>query len=71
MALALYEELTRRISAISDKAYLFFDKIKEVRDWEKCINSARVDFDCAIYGRSFWKIIFKIFLKSIKVFFIR
>lgn len=49
MALALYEELERRISAISGKAYLFFDEIQEVEDWGKCINSARVDFDCDIH----------------------
>lgn len=45
----LYEELARRISGISGKSYLFFDEIQEVADWEKCINSARVDFDCDIY----------------------
>ena len=42
---ALYEELTNRISTVRGKAYLFFDEIQEVRDWEKCVNSARVDFD--------------------------
>ncbi len=31
------------------KIYLFFDEIKEVEGWEKCINSCRVDFDCDIY----------------------
>ena len=31
------------------KIYLFFDEIQEVADWEKCINSCRVDFDCDIY----------------------
>lgn len=46
---ALYEELTQRISRISGKAYLFFDEIQEVTNWERCINSARVDFDCDIY----------------------
>lgn len=46
---ALYEELTKRISAVSGKSYLFFDEIQEVTDWEKCINSARVDFNCDIY----------------------
>ncbi|MCR5336889.1 MAG: ATP-binding protein [Synergistes sp.] len=45
----LYEELTKRISRISGKSYLFFDEIQEVEEWEKCINSARVDFDCDIY----------------------
>ena len=46
---ALYEELTKRISGICGKSYLFFDEIQEVDEWEKCINSARVDFDCDIY----------------------
>ena len=46
---ALYKELTSRIAQIAGKAYLFFDEIQEVTDWEKCINSARVDFDCDIY----------------------
>lgn len=46
---ALYEELTNRVSGISGKSYLFFDEIQEVDEWEKCINSARVDFDCDIY----------------------
>lgn len=46
---ALYEELSQRLESISGKAYLFFDEIQEVQDWEKCINSARVDFDCDIY----------------------
>lgn len=48
-AFALYEELLKRISTISGKAYLFFDEIQEVKDWERCVNSARVDFDCDIY----------------------
>ena len=46
---ALYDELTVRISSIQGKSYLFFDEIQEVEDWERCINSARVDFDCDIY----------------------
>lgn len=46
---ALYAELNKRISEIAGKAYLFFDEIQEVTDWEKCINSARVDYDCDIY----------------------
>ena len=48
-ASALYMELTKRISAISGKSYLFFDEIQEVTNWEKCVNSARVDFNCDIY----------------------
>ena len=31
------------------KIYLFFDEIQEVKDWERAINSFRVDLDCDIY----------------------
>lgn len=48
-ASALYNEITKRISEIEGKAYLFFDEIQEVDGWEKCVNSCRVDFDCDIY----------------------
>lgn len=48
-ASALYQELTQRIAEVKGKSYLFFDEIQEVVDWEKCINSVRVDFDCDIY----------------------
>lgn len=46
---ALHQELTERISNSSGKVYLFFDEIQEVENWEKCINSCRIDFDCDIY----------------------
>ncbi len=46
---ALHQEISRRIAAITGKAYLFFDEIQEVNGWEKCINSFRVEFDCDIY----------------------
>lgn len=46
---SLYDEISKRISKIKGKAYLFFDEIQEVKDWEKCLNSFRVDFDCDIY----------------------
>ena len=46
---ALHREVTERISTIEGKAYLFFDEIQEVLEWEKCINSLRVEFDCDIY----------------------
>lgn len=48
-AKALHEEITRKVSDISGKFYLFFDEIQEVEDWEKCINSLRVSLDCDIY----------------------
>ena len=47
--ISLYKEITKRISKIKGKVYLFFDEIQEVKNWEKCINSFRVDFDCDIY----------------------
>ena len=46
---ALFDEISRRIAEIGRKAYLFFDEIQEVSDWEKCVNSLRVNFDCDIY----------------------
>ncbi|MCL2499029.1 MAG: ATP-binding protein [Defluviitaleaceae bacterium] len=46
---ALHKEVTQRISNIKGKAYLFFDEIQEVLEWEKCVNSFRVEFDCDIY----------------------
>jgi len=46
---ALHEEVKQLVSVISGKAYLFFDEIQEVSDWEKCVNSLRVEFDCDIY----------------------
>lgn len=46
---ALYKELTKRIKTITGKAFCFFDEIQEVENWERCINSLRVDFDCDIY----------------------
>lgn len=48
-ATALHDEVIRRASEISGKVYLFFDEIQEVTDWEKCINSLRVEMDCDIY----------------------
>lgn len=48
-AKALHDEITRRAAEIDGKAYLFFDEIQEVKDWEKCINSFRVTIDCDIY----------------------
>lgn len=48
-ASSLHDEVIRRASEISGKVYLFFDEIQEVTDWEKCINSLRVEMDCDIY----------------------
>lgn len=46
---ALHDEILNRASQIEGKAYLFFDEIQEVADWEKCVNSFRVEMDCDIY----------------------
>lgn len=47
------EELTRQIHLLTDnvegKKYLLFDEIQHVNDWERSINSFRVDMDCDIY----------------------
>ncbi|MBQ4418053.1 MAG: ATP-binding protein [Synergistaceae bacterium] len=46
---ALHDEIVERASNINGKIFMFFDEIQEVQDWEKCINSLRVEFDCDIY----------------------
>jgi len=46
---ALHKEVTQKTMTIKNKVYLFFDEIQEVKDWEKCVNSFRVEFDCDIY----------------------
>lgn len=48
-AQSLHDEILRRTSKIHSKVYLFFDEIQEVENWEKCINSFRVELDCDIY----------------------
>lgn len=50
-AASLHKEIQERISSAKEDGtfYLFFDEIQEVAQWEKCINSFRVDFDCDIY----------------------
>lgn len=45
----LHAEVMRRVKNITGKAYLFLDEIQEVENWEKCINSLRLDIDCDIY----------------------
>ena len=48
-AQALHEEVLKRAAAIAGKVYLFFDEIQEVAQWEKAINSFRIELDCDIY----------------------
>jgi predicted AAA+ superfamily ATPase len=48
-----YKELNDVIHSmvygIEGKIYLFFDEIQEVENWEKSVNSFRVDYNCDIY----------------------
>lgn len=46
---ALYREIIQQTTEINGKVYLFFDEIQEVVNWERCINSFRVELDCDIY----------------------
>lgn len=46
---ALHQEIMDHASKLEGKAYLFFDEIQEVEEWERCINSFRVEIDCDIY----------------------
>ena len=50
----LHEYILKKASEIKKKCYIFLDEIQEVKDWENCINSLRVneeyDFDIYITG---------------------
>ena len=50
----LHEYILKKASEIKKKCYIFLDEIQEVKDWEKFINSLRVneeyDFDIYITG---------------------
>lgn len=50
----LHKYILKRASKIKKKCYIFLDEIQEVKDWEKCINSLRVNeeysFDIYITG---------------------
>ena len=50
----LHGYILKKASEIKKKCYIFLDEIQEVKDWEKCINSLRVneeyDFDIYITG---------------------
>ena len=46
---ALHKEVAERVLSTTGKVFMFFDEIQEVKDWEKCINSLRVEYDCDIY----------------------
>ena len=46
---ALHSEVMTVFENKSGKKYLFFDEIQEVENWEKAVNSFRVEIDCDIY----------------------
>lgn len=48
-ALAFHDEIETRMQSKEGKVYFFFDEIQEVEEWEKCINSFRLEYDCDIY----------------------
>jgi len=48
-AVALHDYLENKIDGIDGRAYIFLDEIQEVKDWEKCVNSLRVNSDADIY----------------------
>ncbi|WP_066925273.1 ATP-binding protein [Murdochiella massiliensis] len=48
-AQALHDVIQYRVKNLQKKAYLFFDEIQAVTEWEKCVNSLRVSMDCDIY----------------------
>lgn len=48
-AQALHDEIINKTQALTGKIYLFFDEIQEVKDWEKYINSLRIELNCDIY----------------------
>ncbi len=48
-ASALHAHILQKAADCGGRLYLFFDEIQEVRDWEKCVNSFRVELDCDIY----------------------
>ena len=48
-AAALHDDVCKKVQGVDGKAYLFFDEIQEVLEWEKAINSLRVKLNCDIY----------------------
>ena len=46
---ALHDYLKQKIETVNGRAYIFLDEIQEVKNWEKCVNSLRVNSDADIY----------------------
>ena len=45
----LIDEIQNRPFDFSKKVYIFLDEIQEVQNWERAVNTFRVDFDSDIY----------------------
>ena len=48
-ALPLFNKLKELTQNLQGKVYFFLDEIQEVKDFEKCIESLRLNLDCDIY----------------------
>lgn len=46
---ALYNAIMEKAEAVSGKIYILLDEIQEVTEWEKAIDSFRIDLNCDIY----------------------
>lgn len=46
---SLYSEISSYAEKTAGRIYILLDEIQEVEEWEKAVNSLRVDFDCDIY----------------------
>lgn len=48
-SLAFRDLIRERVKFNSDKVYLFFDEIQNIKNWEEVVNGMQVQFDCDIY----------------------
>jgi len=46
---SIYQEIKKFAANKKGKLYIFLDEIQELNDWEKMVNSLRVDLDCDLY----------------------
>lgn len=46
---SLYSEIIAKAENVDGRLYILLDEIQEVEEWERVVNSIRVDIDCDIY----------------------
>ena len=46
---ALYDAVVKVAEALNGRLYILLDEIQEVSEWERAVNSFRVDLDCDIF----------------------